>query len=174
MLQDELKMILDVGCGSRPCGDVNLDLFQGDTPHHIGFIDGRQYMNFTQGSADTLPFRDGVFDLVYISHVLEHLPDTHKALRELARVTSKAAIIRVPNNPLIEHPEHLYTWSQTSLENTLKRHFKTVKVTPYSSTYDIQNSRLFKTVTHFKVIGLPLGRWLRRRLGVELVAYCLK
>ena len=167
-------MILDVGCGSRPHGDVNLDRFTGTTSHHIGYIDGRRYMNFVQGNADTLPFRDEAFTTVYISHVLEHLPDTHKAVRELKRVSSDTVIIRVPNNPIHEHPEHLYTWSQTSLINTLNRHFPSVTVYPHSSHYDLRHSRAFKLITHFKVIGLPFSRWFRRLIGVELIAVCRK
>jgi len=34
----------------------------------------------------SLPFADNVFDVVFMSHVLEHLPDYHAALREIVRV----------------------------------------------------------------------------------------
>ncbi len=37
-------------------------------------------------SAEELPFEDNSFDLVYSSHVLEHIPDQEKALREISRV----------------------------------------------------------------------------------------
>jgi SAM-dependent methyltransferase len=39
-----------------------------------------------QGDALHLPFPDGTFDRVICSEVLEHIPDDHAAMRELARV----------------------------------------------------------------------------------------
>ncbi len=39
-----------------------------------------------QGDALRLPFADGVFDRVIASEVLEHIPDDHSAMAELARV----------------------------------------------------------------------------------------
>jgi len=47
---------------------------------------------------EDLLFRDDVFDCVIISHVLEHVPDDHVAMRELARVTRADgfALILVP------------------------------------------------------------------------------
>lgn len=45
-----------------------------------------------------MQFADGVFDLVYCSHVLEHVPDDRQAMREIRRVLSPAgrAVILVP------------------------------------------------------------------------------
>jgi SAM-dependent methyltransferase len=45
-----------------------------------------------------LPFSDRSFDLVVCNHVLEHLPDDGRALRELARIVRKQghAVITVP------------------------------------------------------------------------------
>jgi SAM-dependent methyltransferase len=43
-------------------------------------------------SAEALPFEDGSFDLVYSSHVLEHIPDKEKALKEIYRVLKKGGI----------------------------------------------------------------------------------
>lgn len=37
-------------------------------------------------SAESLPFEDDSFDMVYSSHVLEHIPDQAKALNEIFRV----------------------------------------------------------------------------------------
>jgi ubiquinone/menaquinone biosynthesis C-methylase UbiE len=37
-------------------------------------------------SAEALPFPDSSFDMVYSSHVLEHIPDQEKALKEIFRV----------------------------------------------------------------------------------------
>lgn len=59
-----------------------------------------------------LPFRTGEFDLVYASHVLEHIPDDAAALREIRRILKKGgmAILPVPFYGLdrtVEYPRPL-------------------------------------------------------------------
>lgn len=51
-----------------------------------------------------LPFEDGKFDIIYCSHVLEHIDDDRKAMAQLRRVLSRngRAIIMVPINMEIE------------------------------------------------------------------------
>ncbi|MBK9638573.1 MAG: class I SAM-dependent methyltransferase [Bacteroidetes bacterium] len=43
-------------------------------------------------SAEELPFADQSFDMVYSSHVLEHIPDRSKALKEIYRVLKPGGI----------------------------------------------------------------------------------
>jgi SAM-dependent methyltransferase len=54
-------------------------------------------------------FRDDIFDVIYCSHVLEHIPEDRKAMKELSRVlkTSGWAVLQVPIRPgeTIEAPE---------------------------------------------------------------------
>jgi SAM-dependent methyltransferase len=46
-----------------------------------------------------MPFADGEFDVLLCSHVLEHVPEDAKALKELRRVVSAWALINVPTDP---------------------------------------------------------------------------
>jgi ubiquinone/menaquinone biosynthesis C-methylase UbiE len=55
-----------------------------------------QRPHFQEGDAEALPFPDGSFDCVVSNHVLEHLPDFDKGLREIYRVTKCRAIVAVP------------------------------------------------------------------------------
>ncbi|MCJ7433554.1 MAG: class I SAM-dependent methyltransferase, partial [Anaerolineales bacterium] len=50
-------------------------------------------------SAQELPFADGVFNVVIIKHIVEHLPDPEKAIKEIGRVTAKdgVLILATPN-----------------------------------------------------------------------------
>lgn len=45
------------------------------------------------GSAQELPYEDGAFNVVIIKHIVEHLPDPEKAIREIGRVTDKDGIL---------------------------------------------------------------------------------
>ncbi len=51
-----------------------------------------------------LPFDDGQFDLVVCNHVLEHIPEDGKAMKEIFRVLKMngKAILQVPWSPLLE------------------------------------------------------------------------
>lgn len=44
-------------------------------------------------SAQELPYGDGVFNVVIIKHIVEHLPDPAKAIQEIGRVTEKGGIL---------------------------------------------------------------------------------
>ncbi len=44
-------------------------------------------------SAQELPYDDGVFNVVIIKHIVEHLPDPAKAINEIGRVTEKDGIL---------------------------------------------------------------------------------
>jgi len=164
--------ILDVGCGSSPEGTVNLDFFVGDTPHHKQVIDPGAIPGFVQGDAHSLPFPDDSFDLCIMSHVLEHLENPLQALREAARVAPRL-IVRVPNNPTSrEHPEHLYSWSRTSLGNLLRRVYDEVTVYEATRPAYVADSRIFKLLGRVPTVGQALARWLGRVLSLELVAFC--
>ena len=52
------------------------------------------------GNIYKLPFKDKSFDLVLCTEVFEHLDNSKKALKELARVSKKYIFLSVPNEPL--------------------------------------------------------------------------
>jgi len=101
--------VLDAGCGegvlsvlmakkgakvtamdiSRP----NLEAIT-DVVEKMGLAKGS--IDVKWGDAEKLPFADASFDCVVSNHVLEHLPDFEKGLREIHRVTKKRAVIAVP------------------------------------------------------------------------------
>ncbi|NKB56841.1 MAG: methyltransferase domain-containing protein [Alphaproteobacteria bacterium] len=63
---------------------VTADLFMSEVDHKIDVQD--------------IPFDDGAFDIVIANHVLEHIPDDARAMREIHRVLCPGgkAIITVP------------------------------------------------------------------------------
>jgi ubiquinone/menaquinone biosynthesis C-methylase UbiE len=53
-------------------------------------------LNVVNGSATDIPFENDHFDMVFSSHVLEHIDDDFSAVKEIFRVTKKRALIIVP------------------------------------------------------------------------------
>jgi len=88
-------MILDVGCGASPIGDVNCDLL---LKHSDLLWDQKpdRRINFVRVDVRYLPFRSRSFEVVHCSHVLEHLKDPLEALRELKRVSCNIVIVILP------------------------------------------------------------------------------
>lgn len=66
-----------------------------------------------------MPLEDNTYDVVFCNHVLEHVPDDHKAMREILRVLKPGgmAIIQVPLNPAWEK-----TLEDPSITDPKERH----------------------------------------------------
>lgn len=101
-------LVLEVGSGGNPYARANvlLDAYEVTRERHWApLIADRPTV---LGLVENLPFRDGAFDFVIASHVLEHSSDPELFLNELQRV-AKAGYIEVPDafmervNPYRDH-----------------------------------------------------------------------
>lgn len=91
-------MRLDIGCGNRPTGNVNCDLYIGPSPHHgISSLDVTKIPNFVKCDARFLPFKDNSFGEVYASHLLEHFETPSEILIEMLRVAADLVTIITPH-----------------------------------------------------------------------------
>lgn len=114
------KRVLDVACGlgqwldllrSRGAQVSGIDISQRAIEQcRIRFPDG----DFRIGTAETLPFIDGSFDLVTCMGSLEHFLDKPSAVREMLRVASPDAkfLILVPNSGFLTRRLGLYGGTQ--------------------------------------------------------------
>ena len=93
---DSDGLVLDVGSGGTPYprSDVLLDRLTG-AEHRCGdamMID----RHAVYGDAQCMPFKDKSFDFIVASHILEHMAEPEKFIKELQRV-GKAGYIETPN-----------------------------------------------------------------------------
>lgn len=96
---EQNKLTLDVGCGDRPQGDVNVDCSIGETGEL--FFEGRsinpkKIKNFVLADAHHLPFIDNSFQKIVSYHTLEHLSNPEQALREFRRVSNGVVELAIP------------------------------------------------------------------------------
>ncbi len=96
LLREKIRMaaphvggtVLDLGCGDRPYRS----LFP-NVRRYVGMdLDPRRRPNVI-GSAEHLPFRDGVADAVLCTEVLEHCPNPEAVLREIGRVLRPGGVL---------------------------------------------------------------------------------
>lgn len=89
-------MILDVGCGSNPRGDVNVDLF-------LNTLQEYDQKSLTKTKVDVLadgnhlPFKTNSFDKVISHHTIEHTSTPFKFLQEIIRVSKKDIEVICPH-----------------------------------------------------------------------------
>jgi len=166
-------MIFDIGCGLDPKGYVNLDILS------IRYLKStytifKNIKNFIIGDCHSIPIRDNIFSVVYLSHVLEHLPRPDLCLNEIKRVGFNKVIIRVPNNPVnYEWKFHLFSWSKSSLENYLKLYFDKVIAYLYiGQKCELEGSHLIQITNRLGIFGKFLLRMFLWVCKNEVIAIC--
>jgi len=84
------KKALDVGSGRGYLQDVVDDYTGLDiSPTAARFY----HKKFVLGSATSMPFDEGTFDVIWSIDVLEHVPNPEQALREIRRVAKDGALL---------------------------------------------------------------------------------
>jgi 2-polyprenyl-3-methyl-5-hydroxy-6-metoxy-1,4-benzoquinol methylase len=113
--------ILDIGTGRGVALWPMLEAFPGAS---VTCVDARADrvadlagipVHAVEGDATRLPFDDRSFDVVTALEVLEHIPDTTRAMRELVRVAQRFVVVSVPSKP-DDNPEHIHLFTKQSLE----------------------------------------------------------
>jgi SAM-dependent methyltransferase len=86
------RRVLEIGCATgimvKHLNDAGCEAHGIDVSEWA--IAHREHPNVRLASAGELPYPDGMFDLVFSCHAIEHLPDSvvHQGLREITRVCS--------------------------------------------------------------------------------------
>lgn len=100
---ESVSSVLEVGCGTgavlaevarRGVGQQHFGVDISDPSEHAD-TEGTS-VQLQRYDGDKLPFDDRSFDLVFASHVIEHVPDPRGFLAEMARVASHLIYLEVP------------------------------------------------------------------------------
>ena len=167
----ENSKFLDVGCGSgyamqMASKDLNCDCTGVDPDpgaHGVGrylkslIIDEK----IVKGFAEKLPLEDNSFDVVFSSHVLEHVNDEQKSLREMKRVlkddglliigmpTASMALINLVSTILFTTHIKIYEFFRFFLTKDIHKNlFKIFRVKSHS--YPRANS-IYYDIIHYRV-----------------------
>jgi predicted SAM-dependent methyltransferase len=131
------KLVLDVGCGKHKRGTIGIDYSKDSEADLIA-------------DAHFLPFKDGVFDKVVSTTVLEHSPNPLVFLKEQHRVLKENGEVE-----LVTDNAQYYKWSVLKFRG--KRHEDYHK-DHYMIFFPKNLQRLFKLagfkVTSIKLIGI--------------------
>jgi ubiquinone/menaquinone biosynthesis C-methylase UbiE len=113
---------------------------------------------FVACTAESLPFRDAMFDSAAAVHVLEHLPDDQRATAEVARVLRPGGrvFIGVPNSfdrmPLVLRP--IYRWHDRRIGHL--RQYSPDELTAVTRAAGLETSRTFVSAHWAKVWQLAI------------------
>jgi SAM-dependent methyltransferase len=112
--------VLDIGCGHKPYRE----LFPGSD--YVGidmpFSYGEGSSPDAWASAEGLPFKDGAFDCVVCTEVLEHLEGPARAVMETARVLRPGGCLLLSAPfmwPVHERPRDFFRFTRYGLESLL-------------------------------------------------------
>lgn len=154
--------VLDAGAGRayfaplfRDRFYVPVDDMRGDRNWDYGKIK-------TGANLDRLPFKDGAFDLIICTQVLEHVPEPLLVLRELGRTLTKDGklLITVPQG-WREHqePRDYYRYTRYGLEYLLeKAGFKRWRIEPRGGFFRFMGAHI-RDLPEFMFGDLMKKRW---------------
>jgi SAM-dependent methyltransferase len=142
--------ILDVGCGegftARHLREDGVSATMAGVDYSPAALawslaNHKDLTHLSVADAHYLPFPDVSYDLVLCLEVLEHLPDSSLALRELLRVSRDYVLVSVPHEPFFRganfvrgkhlralgnDPEHLHTYDGRAFRRLVAAEAKVV------------------------------------------------
>jgi len=177
---------LDVGCGNGQllhrlkdigwdCEGVEFNKGAVETCRSHG-------LKVTHGDLESAKFEDASFDLITASHVIEHVPDLHSFMKEIARLLKRGgqALIRTPNNEALgrkwfgshwyadDVPRHLFHLSVANLDMIASRNnLSRVKLKLNTTPKNILNSVDYKTANK----GRPSKKRRLRRFVAKIYVF---
>ena len=150
--------LLDLGCGKVPLYasykeyvSENTCVDWGNTLHR------NEHLDYECDLTKPLPFKDGEYDTVILSDVLEHIPEPRLLLNEISRVLSPGGILFL-NVPffywLHEEPHDFYRYTEFALTKLAKASgLDVISLTPTGGVPEIISDIYSKAVLRIPLLG---------------------
>lgn len=129
-----------------------------------------------------LPFEDQIYDFVFASHVLEHIPDDRKAITEIRRILKPdgIAVLPVPlvARKTVEYPEpnphEVYHVRAPGMDyfNRYERYFSKVELISSDSLPDKYQLFVYEDRTQWPTKECPLRPSMQGEKHIEIVPVC--
>jgi len=150
--------LLDVGCGNKPF----LHMFDGKIEKYVGIdMPSTRHINKeidSFASGQHIPFKDGMFNTILTTSVLEHVEEPKKMFNEMYRVLKKGSylILTTPcQYGLHEQPYDFFRYTKYSLRMMAEKSgFKVVEIRPIGGMLVIVNQLIMKYISLFFYIIL--------------------
>jgi len=121
---EDKKLVLDLGCGENPRGNINVDCY----------IPNKIPCNFILANAEYLPFKDNSIDIIISNFSIEHIinpaifiQNIYKIAKEKIEIVTDNSewlgdvFFRLYGDGRIFHDEHYYKWSVEYFRNLLNK-----------------------------------------------------
>ena len=142
--------LLDVGCGTKPFENYF------DVKQYVGIdvpsSEIRDSKRDISASGMQMPFKDGFFDTVLCTEVLEHVPEPHMLLTEINRVMKKGGclILSTPQSWSTHGAPHdYYRYTEFGLWHLAKKSgFRVVSIKSTTGTFSLIGQFLSQFIWH--------------------------
>jgi SAM-dependent methyltransferase len=141
--------VFDMGCGVRPYKNFLA------CSRYIGMDESIEVKPDIVGNAQIIPFKEGSFDSVLCTEVLEHLPEPGQALKEIKRALKKEGYLylTVPQEWCLHYEPHDYfRFTSFGIKHLLENNgFKIMGIERIGGIFSLVGQRIIDVFWQFAV-----------------------
>ena len=171
--------LLDLGCGKVPLFMAYKDyVAENICVDWENTLHKNEYLDFAYDVTKALPFKDGEFDTVILSDVLEHIPQPERLWQEVARVLAIRGkiIMNVPFYYWVhEQPHDYYRYTEFALRRFVEIYgMRVVQLNAIGGVPEILADVFSKNVLRLPKIGRLLAMVAQRLTSFFIATKCGK
>ncbi|MEQ9370302.1 MAG: methyltransferase domain-containing protein [Coleofasciculus chthonoplastes F3-SA18-01] len=186
---DQKLKILDLGCGNGIASYAfaslghDVSAVDPDLSEDVGLeATARLASTVSNGSittfhafAESLPFPDSTFDIVYARQALHHFSDLHKGLAECSRVLKPQGFFLATREHVVNDEQQLQVFLESHLLHKLHGGENAYPLNDYISALKQSDFRVIKcmapfdtVINHFPTSNIQVKQWLFQVLEKKL------
>lgn len=156
--------LLDLGCGKVPLYEA----YRGFVAETVcvdwaNTLHPNEYLDYELDLTKRLPFKDGEFDTIVLSDVLEHIPVPDQLWTEMARILAKKGKI-IMDAPFYywihEAPHDYYRYTEFALRRFVETSgLSLVQLQPLGGAPEVMADLFAKNILRLPLLGRPLARF---------------